>query len=207
MSAAVGDQAPAEGAGTLPNGASTGQATNDTSVGAAGQSAVPSPSMSGASAGTHAVSTPSAANQDSRSGQQTVELAMTRGQDWALRRTNARAVPIRRTIRVLVRGDHLAILSDQSPNPESSPIAKTIQVKGDTVESVDDFVQAVQQQVDGWGTGGDGMYWQPVLQLRIAPDGAHRAQDLMRLLNNSGFELQTPATAIQQPRGGTRATH
>jgi hypothetical protein len=134
-------------------------------------------------------------------------LALTRGQDWALRGKNARAVPIRRTIRVLVREDHLAILSEEVTRERHTPVGKAIPLKGDTVASVDEFVKAVQDHVDGWGTGGDGMYWRPVLQLQIAPDGARRAQDLIRLLNNSGFELHTPATAITTQRGDSRATH
>jgi hypothetical protein len=116
-------------------------------------------------------------------------------------------VPIRRTIRVLVRGDHLAILSEEAARQRGTPVGKTIPLQRDTIESVDEFVKAVQDQVDSWGTGGDGMYWRPVLQLQIAPDGARRAQDLIRLLNNSGFELHTPATAVTPPRGNARATH
>jgi hypothetical protein len=135
-----------------------------------------------------------------------MDLARTRGQDWALKRKGPRSVPIRRPIRVVVRGDRITILSDD-PSPRSRAAAeKTITLRQETVESIEELVQAIDHQVDGWGTAGDRMYWRPVLQMHVAPDGARRFQDLSRLLKNSGLELETPATAITPPRGTSRAT-
>lgn len=133
-------------------------------------------------------------------------LAASRGEDWALRRKNTQEVPIRRTIRVEVRGDQLAVLPDPSQAAARRPQPKAIQLKRDTVESIDEFVAAVQDRIDGWGTAGDGMYWRPVLQLHVTPDGERRADDLSRLLKNSGFELQPTDIANQPPQGKSRAT-
>jgi hypothetical protein len=135
-----------------------------------------------------------------------MDLAKTRGNDWALKRKGGRSVPIRRPIRVVVRGDRITILSDDPAPISHKPTERTVMLRQATVESIEELVTAIDSQIDGWGTAGDGMYWRPVLQLHVAPDGARRFQDLSRLLKNSGLELETPATAITSPRGNTRAT-
>jgi hypothetical protein len=114
-----------------------------------------------------------------------------RNKDWALRGKPSRSVPVRRTIRVVVRDDQVAIL----------PEGKVVHFKGDTVQSVDEFVKQVQGQIEGWGIAGNGLYWRPVISLTIAPDGQRRAGDLARLLKNSGLEIRTDDTA-QSASGG-----
>jgi hypothetical protein len=128
-----------------------------------------------------------------------------RGKDWALRQKPQRAVPIRRTIRVVVRQDQLAILPDQAPGA-GAPGGKVVPLRGDTVQSVDEFVKQVQDQIDGWGIAGNGLYWRPVIVLTVGPDGQRRAADLSRLLKNSGLELRTDETANNAPQGNTYET-
>jgi hypothetical protein len=114
-----------------------------------------------------------------------------RGKDWAIRGKASRSVPVRRTIRVVVRNDQAAILPD----------GKIVPFQGDTVQSVDDFVKQLHYQIDGWGIAGNGLYWRPVISLSVAPDGQRRAADLARLLKNSGLEIRTE-DAAQSASGG-----
>jgi hypothetical protein len=137
---------------------------------------------------------------------QQTDLSATRGADWALKQKKSRAVPVRRTIQVIVRNEHLAILSDDLRPNAPVTAAKTIPLQRDTVESIDEFVAAVQSQIEGWGIAGVGLYWRPVLSLHVGPDGRRRAQDLARLLKNSGLELQPAATANHNLEGSSRAT-
>jgi hypothetical protein len=134
------------------------------------------------------------------------ELASTRGQDWALKQKMSRAVPIRRSIRVLVGNDRITILSDEKTSHARVPTANTIILKRDTVQSIDEFVKAVDDHIETWGTAGAGMYWRPVIRLHVAPNGGRRADDLARLLRNSGLELQPATTANLNPQGDSRAT-
>jgi hypothetical protein len=138
--------------------------------------------------------------------QMQTDLASSRGQDWALKHNRSRSVPIRRSIQIVVRNDRITILSDDRQSNPRGAAAKTILMKRDTVQSIDDFVEAVDDQIESWGTAGDGMYWRPVLRLHIAPEGRRRAQDLTRLLRNSGLEIQAATTANLNPRGNSRAT-
>jgi hypothetical protein len=129
-----------------------------------------------------------------------------RGKDWAFRQKNPRDVPVRRSIALVVRKDQIAVLSDEA-RPRSRQLAgKTIRLDGETVESIDNLVQIVHEQVDSWGIAGEGLYWRPVLTLYVGPDGRQRADDLARLLDDSGLEVRPAATATHTPRGDIRAT-
>jgi hypothetical protein len=133
------------------------------------------------------------------------DLAKSRGNDWALRKKGGRAVPVRRSIQIFVDRDRLTVASDELQRHGRVP-GKTIALQRDTVESIDELVDAVHEQIDGWGIAGNGLYWRPVLTLHVSPDGSRRADDLNRLLRNSGLELQYPVTATQSPRGNRNAT-
>jgi hypothetical protein len=130
--------------------------------------------------------------------------AATRGKDWALRHKPGRAVPVRRTIRVVVRNDQLAILPDDALTRTDTPRGKVVTFKGDTVESLDEFVSEVRGLIDDWGIAGENLYWRPVLVLSVGPDGQNRAADLARLLKNSGLELSTDEVARQTTQGNTQ---
>jgi hypothetical protein len=125
-----------------------------------------------------------------------------RGKDWALGQKPPKAVPVRRTIRVAVQKDQLLISPDAGP----ATAGKVVAMKGDTVESVDEFVKQVRDHIDGWGIAGTNLYWRPVVVLTVAPDAHQRASDLERLLKNSGLELRSDETAKNMPQGGAHET-
>jgi len=127
--------------------------------------------------------------------------ADTRGKDWALRQKPQKSSPIRRTIRVEVREDQLAILPDGAPSGAHSNPIHVVPFQGDTIESLDAFVKQVRDQIDGWGIAGNDLYWRPVIILKVAPNGERRADDLARLLKNSGLELRNEQTANTAPQG------
>lgn len=136
-----------------------------------------------------------------------INPSTSRGKDWALRNKSARAVPVRRTIRVIIRDDRIAILPEGAPINANTPADNIIPLKGDTVQSLDDFVEQVREQIDSWGIAGNGLYWRPVLIFSVGPDGERRAQDLTRLLRNSGFELGANDMASNMSQGNTHETH
>ena len=128
-----------------------------------------------------------------------------RGKDWALREKPASAVPVRRTIRVVVRNDQLAIMSN-SASPAGVTAGKVVPMRGDTVESIDEFVKQVHDQIDGWGIAGNGLYWRPVVRLQVEAGGQQRADDLARLLINSGLEIRTDQVANHSTQGTAHET-
>ncbi|MEX0643396.1 MAG: hypothetical protein WD468_11875 [Pirellulales bacterium] len=132
--------------------------------------------------------------------------ASSRGQNWAVKGKGPTSVPIRRPIRVVVRADRLAIQPDSQQSTPKAVSGKEIPLPGSTAANLDDFVRAVQSRVQDWGLAGSGMYWRPVLLLDVGPDGQARADDLARLLRNSGIEVRTDATATRPQEGVPSAT-
>ncbi len=189
------------GGGMAGSSGGAGMTSGASGMGSSGSSAMAStdPSMPPDANGQQAVSMmygtpPPDASQSMRDDEKRHHsLAETRGKDWALKQKPQRAIPVRRTIRVVVQNNQLRILPEGAP--ASSPGGKVIPVSGDTVLSLDSFVKNVHDEIDGWGMAGNGLYWRPVILLSVAPQGERRASDLERLLRNSGLELKTDETA------------
>jgi hypothetical protein len=148
---------------------------------------------------------PQLEGRDPRDKQQVIPPEQ-RGKDWALHKKGPRSVPVRRTIRVVVRQDQLLIRSDDSAKAPAGGPETIVKFHGDTIESVDEFVKQVQREIDGWGIAGNGLYWRPVLILTVTPDGAGRANDLSRLLKNSGLELKSESAARNASSEGPHET-
>jgi hypothetical protein len=108
-----------------------------------------------------------------------------RGRDWALRNASRGAVPVTRPIRAECYADRMVIL----PEP-GSPAAAPIPFEGRTVQSLDRLVSALWDHMEGWGIAGKGMYWRPVLKMRVAPDAEQRFTELSFLLEGSGVTVQ-----------------
>jgi hypothetical protein len=131
------------------------------------------------------------------------DLAQSRGSNWAVA-NRGRSVPVRRSVRVIVREDRIAILPD-SPEDDQTAGGREISLNGPMLEHVDEIVTAIQKHVNEWGIAGHGLYWRPVLVLHVGPDAQPRAQELARLLKDSGIELRTStATEPSQPESGRR---
>jgi hypothetical protein len=143
------------------------------------------------------------AASDPRSEKERVMAAENHGKDWALKQKPPRSIPVRRTIHVSVGKDQIAILPDSGP---ATAAGKVIRMHGDTVESVDEFVKQVRDHIDGWGIAGNNLYWRPVVVLSVGPGGQQRANDLSRLLKNSGLEIRADETAKNLPQGSAHET-
>lgn len=198
---------PSDGPSREGSAAASGQAAHggptsgSADSAAGGMSAGSNPSIGGTGSPSNMTSASNPSGTVVEIAPQTVsrDLAEARGDNWALERKGAAAVPVRRSIQVIVRDDRFAILPEQAASRDASDAGREIPLSGPTSKHVDDIVAAVQQHVRGWGIAGRGLYWRPVLVVHVGPDGTNRAQELTRLLRNSGIELRSnTATA---PRG------
>jgi len=118
-------------------------------------------------------------------GQQVQSLAKSRGRDWGLPHKRADMVSMTRPIRVDCHHDRLMIVPGGNPQR-----AETITLGPQTIDAVDDFVAAVWREIDAWGVAGTGMYWRPVLNVRVAVGGERRFRDLSVLLEGSGLRVE-----------------
>jgi hypothetical protein len=76
----------------------------------------------------------------------------------------------------------------------------SIEIGPRTEDSIDAFVSAVWERIDSWGIAGKGMYWQPVLNVRVAPGAEGRFTDLNVLLENSGLEVARKSDGLRATR-------
>jgi hypothetical protein len=76
-----------------------------------------------------------------------------------------------------------------------------VRLAGATAAALDEFVTALQDTMRDWGMAGQGLYWRPVLVLNVGPDGEQRADDLTRMLQNSGLELRRASATAQHHEG------
>lgn len=128
-------------------------------------------------------------------------IAETHGQNWATPNQSQGAVPLRRTIEVVVRENQIALLPNRHVSRYNSNEGQVISLNQPGNQVADQFVAALRSQIDEWGLAGSGLYWRPVLKMNVGPDAHHTAERVVRLLQNSGVEITLPETA-RSPAGG-----
>jgi len=110
------------------------------------------------------------------------------------------SVPIRRTIHVVVRRDHLALLPGRHETLGAAAAAIEISLDQSEQQVSEALVTALRDRMNGWGLAGSGLYWRPVLEVNVGPDVGHSAVKIMRLLRGSGIEIKLPETARMETR-------
>ena len=88
-------------------------------------------------------------------------------------------------MRVECYADRLVVISDRGRAGD-----KVVPLGPRTASSIDLFISAVWEQMEAWGMAGRGMYWRPVLQVRVAPGAERRFAELSALLEGSGLTVE-----------------
>jgi len=125
-------------------------------------------------------------------------IAESRGSDWAVQKAMRSAIPVRRTIRVVVRQNQLALLPSRHAADGAEATGTAISLDQSLDRISDEFVAALKTRIDEWGLAGNGLYWRPVLELYVGPDAGETAARLNHLLRDSGVEVRLPETAQSQ---------
>jgi len=157
----------------------------------------------GGNSGSASSGSPSAGGSSSSATGQASSIADSQGRNWAVQARNRGAVPIRRPIRVVVRQDQLALLPSRHALGGDAAAGKVISLNQPIDQISNEFVAALRSRIDAWGLAGNGLYWRPVLKLSVGPGAKQTAEQVLRLLKDSGVEIRLPDTALT-PNGGTR---
>jgi hypothetical protein len=129
-----------------------------------------------------------------------------RGKDWAIANGRPGMIPIRRTIQIVVRDDALAILPEASSTNEASAAGQEFKFGNSPAAAYDDLIAAVEKRIKDWGMAGEGLSWRPEVELKVAANGDHRVNDLMRLLKFSGADVRGSDIAQQTEGSGRDAS-
>ena len=133
-------------------------------------------------------------------------IADARGSDWAVEQAMKNAVPIRRPIQVAVRQNQIALLPSRHASQGAAAIGTVISLDQPLEQISDQFVAALKTRFEEWGLAGNRLYWRPVLQLHVGPEAGQTANRLVRLLKNSGVDVEMPHTANSQRGQGANET-
>ncbi len=102
---------------------------------------------------------------------------------WALKKNRTLGPAITRGVRVLCTADHLALIPARGER--GAPIV--VQIEGAMQQSIDPFVAALQQYIQGWGLALSGGYWKPELHVEVVAGGEQHFYRLQKYLKRSGI--------------------
>ena len=113
-------------------------------------------------------------------------LSESRGENWALPTRTPGATPYRRPIRVDCFEDYYLVhRGGLERGTTRIAINQSVNI------AIDELVNEVWNQIEGWGMAEVGGYWKPVLRLTTTDiQGASKADELARKLENSGIEVE-----------------
>ena len=146
----------------------------------------------------------SSSGASSPSSNQQATIAQSRGKNWAVNSGGIGAVPIRRPIQVVLRRDRLALLPSRHAMGGTAASGRGISLNQPVEQISDEFVAALRERIGEWGLAGNGLFWRPVLEMKVGPDAQRTASNVMRLLKDSGVEIRLPDTAQGERTNATR---
>ena len=117
-------------------------------------------------------------------------VAKRKGRNWAWSAGPSRDTAIVRTIRIVCYEDRWVVL----PENGSSDKPQTILLDVALQTSAEELAKVVADRVDRWGFALSSGYWKPVLEVEVAQRGQQRFDQLQRLLEGSGLDIQSTAT-------------
>lgn len=112
-----------------------------------------------------------------------LNLAKTRGKQWALPTQTPGATGYVRPIRVVCSENELEIRSALGTE-------KTIPIGDDITTSVDPLINEIWRQIESWGLSGDRSFWKPELRISVLPGGELNFEKLRGVLHDSGVEVK-----------------
>lgn len=105
---------------------------------------------------------------------------------------------ITRPILVDCYPDRLVILPD--PGSDTKPL--TIPLSGAMRQSLEPIAAALRKRMEGWGIAVVGGYWKPVLKIKVNQDADSRFEELRKLMEQNGIDVQRKEEPRRTARGG-----
>lgn len=192
----------AEGASESGEGSSDAEGNGGTSerysqAGGSAEGPTGGNSSSSASGGQAAATSgnASAGGSSGSAASQTTSIADSQGRDWAVEKKSRGSVPIRRSIQVVVRQNQIALLPSRHALRGAGSTGEVISLNQPMSQISKKMVAALRSHIEDWGLAGNGLYWRPMLKLNVGPGAEQTAEQVLRLLKDSGVEVSLPETA------------
>lgn len=110
-------------------------------------------------------------------------IAAQEGQNWALENFRPSLTSLTRPLPMECRKDRFVLLATPGDDPVEIPVTTPI-------PTVKRLAREIGTKIRHWGDAGRGVYWKPILRVRVAPDARQQFEVLQVLLEGSGLEIE-----------------
>lgn len=148
-------------------------------AGASGTAGADGVSGNGASGGNGGPGASVTADQNSV----TACVASSEGQNWALENYRPTLSSLNRPVPLECRADALVLTGILDEEPVTIPVT----TPNKTAKAL---AAAIQKKIRSWGEPGRGMYWKPILRVRVAENAQETFSMLQNALQFSGLDLE-----------------
>lgn len=105
------------------------------------------------------------------------------GQNWALANYRPNMTSLTRPVPMECRKDRIIL----SATPGTDAV--TIMI-GKPIPTVKRLAKEIGTQINQWGDAGRGVYWKPILRVRVAEDARLQYEHLLQMLEGSGLIVE-----------------
>jgi hypothetical protein len=113
-------------------------------------------------------------------------IAKTQGENWAIPNAANGSIGVTRPIQLSCGAKNLALL----PEPGTNQQVKQIGFDHNVQQAIQPLVTKIWDTIDGWGIAGPGVFWRPILQIKVEPGAERQYEEMAALLENSGLIIQ-----------------
>ncbi len=117
-------------------------------------------------------------------------IAEKEGQNWALDNYRTSLTSLTRPIPMECRADRYVLSAVPGFDPVEIPFSAPI-------PTVKRLANEIGTQIRQWGEAGRGVYWKPILRVRVAPDAREQFEQLKTLLQGSGLDVEEVVPAAK----------
>ena len=110
-------------------------------------------------------------------------VAESEGQNWALAHYRPNMTSLTRPVPMECRKDRIIL----SATPGTDAV--TIMI-GKPIPTVKRLAKEIGTQINQWGDAGRGVYWKPILRVRVAEDARLQYERLLLMLDGSGLIVE-----------------
>ncbi len=124
-------------------------------------------------------------------------VAKRKGRNWAWSAGQSRQTAVVRSIRLVCYDDRWVLLPDAGSKDKPQTVMLDVAMQ----TSAEELAEVITKRVDRWGIALAGGYWKPVIEVEVAPRGEKRFEQLQRLMEGSGLDVQlaNPASKSNAP--------
>ncbi|MCR5163761.1 MAG: hypothetical protein K6C40_07070 [Thermoguttaceae bacterium] len=116
-------------------------------------------------------------------GQDVQRVSESEGQNWALANYRPNMTSLTRPVPMECRKDRIIL----SATPGTDAV--TIMI-GEPIPTLKRLAKEIGTQINQWGDAGRGVYWKPILRVRVAEDARLQYERLLLMLDGSGLIVE-----------------